>query len=337
MSELQNQAALQKRVTKPSDDPLASARVLAARTEISGSGQFLKSINNAKTFLEYSEQSLGELNEALVRAKELAIGQSNDASASADSRKAVSNEVGELYQQAIQVGNRKLGDRFLFGGFRTTKPPFDKDGIYRGDGGQMQVVINKDSSVAMNMPGNHAFLGEPLEEPKAGGPHGYKNLNEKLEQALELRGPASLTSAVTADPAHEKAQEADPEAVHTKPDLSDSGSANGVNVFKVLKDLEIGLKTNDKGSIQDSLEQIDAAITQVVLARSQIGARVSSLNAATETLTKDQIDAKTMASNLEDADTFQLVSDINKAEGTMKATLETSGKLIQPSLLDFLR
>ena len=81
MAELQNQAATQKRVTKPSDDPLAAARVLAGKIDINSNNQFVKSVNNAKTFLEFSEQSLGELSDAISRAKELAINQSNDASA----------------------------------------------------------------------------------------------------------------------------------------------------------------------------------------------------------------------------------------------------------------
>ena len=36
LAEMQNQAATQKRINRPSDDPLASTRVLQARTEISG-------------------------------------------------------------------------------------------------------------------------------------------------------------------------------------------------------------------------------------------------------------------------------------------------------------
>ena len=36
LSKFQNQAALQKRITKPSDDPLGAARILEARTELQG-------------------------------------------------------------------------------------------------------------------------------------------------------------------------------------------------------------------------------------------------------------------------------------------------------------
>src|ERR1044072_5325838 len=82
MASLQNQAATQKRVTKPSDDPLAAARVLATRVDLQGNKQFSKSLAYARSFLEYTDQSLAELTEALVRAKELAIIQANDASGS---------------------------------------------------------------------------------------------------------------------------------------------------------------------------------------------------------------------------------------------------------------
>src|ERR1700690_1930479 len=86
MSELQNQAATQKRVTKPSDDPLAAARVLSTRIDLQGNQQFTKSLNYAKAFLEYTDQSLGDLSEVLMRAKELAMGQANDASANEESQ-----------------------------------------------------------------------------------------------------------------------------------------------------------------------------------------------------------------------------------------------------------
>ena len=53
MADLQNKAATQKRVTKPSDDPVAASRVLATRIDLKGQSQYLKNINYAKSFLEY--------------------------------------------------------------------------------------------------------------------------------------------------------------------------------------------------------------------------------------------------------------------------------------------
>jgi flagellar hook-associated protein 3 FlgL len=337
MADLQNQAATQKRINKPSDDPLASARVLVARTEERGNNQFIKNINNARSFLEFSEQSLSELSDLLVRAKELAISQANDASGNAQSRMVTSTEVEQIYNQAIQIGNRKLAERYVFGGTRTQTRPFDQGGDYAGDDTDMKIQVNKDSFIAMNVPGNKVFLGRGMQgdgivRPRYETPTTVDELkdyqNEELQRKehnqeiekdfVETRGPASTRAeaAVARDP------------------VTDS---TGVNVFSTLKDLEISLKTNDKEGVQASLDTLDQAISQVVLARSEVGARLSTLNGSMDSLQKAVVDNKTTASQLEDADAFQVISDINKTDSTLKATLETSGKLIQPSLLDFLR
>jgi flagellar hook-associated protein 3 FlgL len=110
-----------------------------------------------------------------------------------------------------------------------------------------------------------------------------------------------------------------------------------VNVFKVLEELETGLRANDKEAIQESIDRFDSALAQVILSRSQVGARVATLNSGMDSLQKGQVDAKALVSNLEDVDNIELITDLNKTESTLKASLATSGKLIQPSLLDFLR
>lgn len=339
MSDLQNQAATQKRVTKPSDDPLAATRVLQTRTEIGSGKQFLKSVAQAKNFLEYSDQSLGELTDVLVRAKELAINQSSDASASVETRKVAGTEIRQLFNQAVQVGNRKQGDRFLFGGFKTTKPPFDNDGNYRGDSGEMKITINKEAKVAMNMPGDRIFLGRTIGEPHRSGPP--ETTREEFDtrsvedDAILARGPASI-EARTLGPGLKRTLGSN-DLPPSEQVVPDEFKAKGTNVFRVLNDLETSLRANDKEGVQGSLELLDEALSQVVVSRAELGSRSSTLISATETLQKGQIDSKTLASNLEDADTYELVSDINKTESTLKATLATSGKLIQPSLLDFIK
>src|SRR4051812_34339366 len=105
MSDLSNQAATQKRITRPSDDPLASTRVLAARTDERGYKQFIQNIAQAKSFLEFSEQALGEVNDTLVRVKELAIAQSTDGGASDETRRITAEEIHQLFSQSVQIAN----------------------------------------------------------------------------------------------------------------------------------------------------------------------------------------------------------------------------------------
>jgi len=343
VNDLQNQAATQKRINKPSDDPIAAARVLGARTDEKMNKQFIKNIDIARSFLEASDQSLSELTENLMRAKELAIQAANDAGGGAEVHRITSKEVDQILSQAIQIGNRKLGERYIFGGYKTNHAPFDKGGTYSGDDGEIKIQINKDSFVAMNITGEKVLLGKGMSDDGtfktgSGSPTSVADLQEyKQEEAdqrqknseeqenfsssVELRGPASIGQRVS-------------------PRVGPKGEdyeTVGINVLRTLSDFAVGLKVDDKSTIQESIDNLDQAISQVVQARAQVGSRVTALNSTADSLHKLTVENKATASQLEDADLFQVVSDIQKAESTMKATLETSGKVIQPSLLDFIK
>lgn len=339
MSQLQNQAATQKRVTKPSDDPLASGRVLGGRIENLGQDQFLKNINYARSFLDAADHSLGEITEILVRAKELALSQANDASSNPESRRAVATEINQLHDQVVSVGNRKLGERYLFGGFQTTRTPFTRQGAYRGDDGEIAIQINKDSFVCMNVPGNRIFLGDGISDD------GIARSNSDPAQSIEdwqkvnssKEGPSTNASDELRGPASENKDSLSENQGSEYGSVEDGSRPRGHNLFSVLRGLEAALMTDDKAGVQDSLDQLDAAMEQVVLTRSSVGSRVMSLDATRDSLSKAKVDTKEQISLLEDADVFQVISDINKTESTLRAAMETSSKMIQPSLLDFLK
>lgn len=339
MDSLQGQAATLKRVTKPSDDPISSARVLQMRTEDKNYQQFQKNINTAKTFIDFTEQSLGELNEVLVRAKELAIQAASDTGGSTP-RLIASAEIEQLYNQVLSVANRRLGDRYVFGGYQTKSAPFDVTGNYTGDDGDMKVQTHKDSYISMNLSGDKIFLGKGFGAEGFTGPRpeAVKNVNELIERReaqleakeiqeeraikhsdLSIRGPASEGQV----------------GATRQSDLIES--SKGLNIFNVMKGLDIAMKTNDKQIIQESIESLDTVLNQVIMARSELGSRVNALNQVFDGLQKSTVDNKSFTSQLEDADMFKVVSDINKTDTTMKATLESSSKMLSQSLMDFLR
>lgn len=339
MSELQNQAALQKRITKPSDDPTGATRVLGYKTEEKGSQQYLKNISIAKSYLEFTDVSLGEVTEVLMRLKELAIQQSSDASSSAETRRTVAEEVAQTRAQLIQIANRKLGERYVFGGQKTTNQPFDHEGNYSGDDGEIKLHVNKEAFVPMNLTGDKVFLGRGMGNdsyvgPKHEAPRNIEELenfqmkehertrkNEEIEhQEVRVRGLAS---------ADYRGEQAFKSEVH--------GDVEGVDLLRSVKQLEIGLRTNDKTEIQETIDTLDKALAQVINARAQVGARLQSLAATDSSLRQNIVDNKTQTSQVEDVDLFQVASDITKAESALRATLETSGKVVSPSLLDFIK
>lgn len=339
VQDLQNQASTMKRITKPSDDAVGTARTLGIRTEQVGQKQFLKNIEQAKTFLNFTEAALSDLTEIFSRAKELAISQSSEASANAVTRMATSTEIDQMYKDMVGIANRRFGERYLFGGYKTTSSPFDAQGNYKGDDGSVRVEVSRGTYTPMNLPGSRIFLGKNYSlgmvpensrgPEKANYPAAPSMDNEKGQQEpVEIRNPASEKRGF--DP--QKNPEASP---HTNSEAQ--VGAQGENLFNVLQTLSNGLRANDTEAIQQTLERLDSALEQVITLRSQVGSRLNSINNTGESLSKAKVDNSALLSSIEDADAFEVFTDITKNENTLKATLQTSGKLIQPSLLDFLR
>jgi flagellar hook-associated protein 3 FlgL len=312
MEKLQHENATLKKLNAPSDDPVGAAKVLEMRTDKVNNDQYQMNSRLAETFLANSENAIGELGDIIVRAKEIAIGQSSGASSNADTRLGVAEEVTQLFQQAVSIGNRKIGDRYLFGGYKTNRPPVDPEGRYAGDDGQMMVEISKDVYLTMNVPGVEAFNTSPENSADARSNRGYAE--------LAGRSPASTSLS----PTEEGGEGAE-------------GGPENVNVFDELQNLRISLLTGDLDGIRNTLDRFDQVHAKLIAVRSKIGSRINGLESTNQALERHNLTNAQLASALEDADMAQVVSDLTKEETVFKSALASSQKLIQPTLMDFLK
>lgn len=337
LSNLQNQASSLKRITKPSDDPTGVSRIMQNRTDSNNMTQYDKNIFLGKSFLETTETTLAQMSDVMVRAKELALQAANDTNQGIP-REMIASEIEQLYNSVVEMSNRRFGERYVFAGHKTTEAPFTKDGKYMGDNGQIQIQTLDGQFMPMNIVGSQVFLGEDL---TYGGnvsreqviPKTVEELQkfkidqieaefqkeEALDHQIETRGPANVGSV-------QRVNEHDPVT-----------NTRGINVFQTLRGLEVALRTNDKVGVQESLDALDQAMNQVNLARSEVGGRINQLVATSESIQRGIVDNKAYNSQLEDADVFQVMTEINKSNQTLEATLSTSQKFMSQSLLDFLR
>ena len=127
MEELQLKGTTLKRINKPSDDPIGNVQVLAYSSKKSDNDQFIKNADFALLHLQYIENAIVELTEITNRAKELAIGQASDFY-DGNIRSGVAKEIRELNRSALSIGNRRLGNRYIFAGHKTLTKPFDNNG-----------------------------------------------------------------------------------------------------------------------------------------------------------------------------------------------------------------
>jgi flagellar hook-associated protein 3 FlgL len=155
-----------RKLRRISDDPISTVRVLRNRSKLQNVGQFRKTLDFSRGFLQKTEDALVSTNETLVRAKELAVQQAN-ATWDADARNAVAQELRQLADHVVGLANSSYADRYVFGGFQTSQPPFSPDGSFLGDDGVIFVQMDEDSFRPVSLPGREVF--DPI--PESGVKH----------------------------------------------------------------------------------------------------------------------------------------------------------------------
>jgi flagellar hook-associated protein 3 FlgL len=117
------------------------------------------------------------------------------------------------------------------------------------------------------------------------------------------------------------------------------GVAGGVDLFDTLVDLETAFNANDVGGVNGITTQIgrlDAAMNQVSGFRTEIGARLDTLNTASAGLEVMKLKTTEMRSKIEEIDPLKVFSDFARLQQAFEAALQSSARVIQPSILDFL-
>lgn len=105
------------------------------------------------------------------------------------------------------------------------------------------------------------------------------------------------------------------------------GAAGGVDVFAALDSLQSALSGNDSTAIRATLESLDRAHTQIITARAQLGARLSSVEAAEAIARRVHDGAIENRSRIMDADMPATLLDLVEAERVLQTATELAGRL----------
>lgn len=105
------------------------------------------------------------------------------------------------------------------------------------------------------------------------------------------------------------------------------------NIFKTLQSISINLKAGN--SID--LDKIDAGIDRLLTVGAENGVRQNRVEAVENRLLDSNLELKSMLSKVEDIDYAEAVIKLKSEESVYQASLAATSKIIQPSLMDFLR
>lgn len=108
-------------------------------------------------------------------------------------------------------------------------------------------------------------------------------------------------------------------------------------LFDNIKNFIDRLEDPDAGDLNDSISELNEGMLNIVNGRAELGARMNRLELIEDRLAQQEIIAKdTMAKN-EGVDFEEAVTNLLTQEVVHRAALAAGAKIIQPSLIDFLR
>ena len=132
MEKRNNQISTGKRINRPSDDPISTAKALRLRADVSEIEQYTRNTEDALSWLNITESAVDNLEEIIHKARELAVRGATE-SFSEDDREVIADEIRQLRAQILNVGNSTYLGRHIFSGFQTDRPLFEQDGTYNID------------------------------------------------------------------------------------------------------------------------------------------------------------------------------------------------------------
>ena len=159
----QEQLSTGRRVLDPSDDPVASTKILALTSELAGIEQFRNNIDIATNNLTIEESVLRSVNNLIIRIQELAIQAGNNATLSPAEYETIASEVDSRISEMQNLLNtQNANGDYIFGGYKSSSAPFTGNAStgfsYNGDEGQQFVRIANNTTVAMSDSGKDLFV-----------------------------------------------------------------------------------------------------------------------------------------------------------------------------------
>ena len=110
-----------------------------------------------------------------------------------------------------------------------------------------------------------------------------------------------------------------------------------INMFDVMEALQKSLELDDRDAISDRLQDIDHARNQVLDLIAQVGNTMIALQDSKKKISEQEFSYQTRRSEIQDIHMPTTLVEMNTVETNRQASLNAGKRLLQPSLLDFLR
>ncbi|MBR9874020.1 MAG: flagellar hook-associated protein FlgL [Vibrionaceae bacterium] len=369
----QEQLASGKKLLKPSDDPLAAHYVQNIGQQQEQIQQYLNSIVLVRNRLENHEVNIANAESFADESKRLTMEMINGA-LSVEDRQAKKRELEEIANNFLNLVNAQdESGNYVFAGTKPKNQPFyrDKDGSvqYAGDDYQRKMKVSSMLEMPMNDPGSKLFMDIP-------NPFGDYQPDYELQNGSELLlGKATNADTedtasyrvtfvdmnngkfgyqLERDGAVVKADEFSPEKgieynglkMQVKGQIT-PGDSIGIakrETFSIFDTFKQAMSWSDK-SVSDTsstaklhqmTEEFQAAFIHLNKARTDVGARLSTLDIQEQNHEDFNLSLAKAKSNFEDLDYSKAVIEFSENSRALQASQQAFGKTKDLTLFNYI-
>lgn len=309
MKKINDQLTSGKEIRRPSDNPFKVARSMQLNRDIGANTQYNENIKDTTNWLDTTDTALEQLGNSFQRFRELMISAGNAAYGS-DEKKAIKDEMNEKVNEIAQILNSSFDGKYIFGGTKVNSKPvassrnIETKNNYinlSGNDGEVLSLDNLDESVQnqINMIG--------------------KKLNVEISQGVTMEYSVSATDILMFKD-------------------KKGGSLNVMDLLKgITNDIDSANPDNSSKVTNEYLKSMDETITNFLKIRAEVGAKQNRMEAAGDQNDEQNFNLTDILSQTEDIDFAEKNIQATVAQSVYMASLQVSAKIIQPSLLDFLR
>jgi len=365
MDKLQNQLSTGRKFGHISDDPSSLIYGQAARNKLARLAHYQGSVEMAQSWLTQAEAGVMEVNKVVGAIYEELV---SAGSVKTDSDKQnLAMVVKQLQDHYLDTLNTAFGDRFVFGGYNT---PGDWAVSQPTEGKPFTVVDIVDDTLVppRSVPTLHfngfnisqfngmSTLDFFAEDPDLSGatPPGpsaadFAVLRHLMNDVINFDVGPGISMPVTQNGIDVVFFVSQNEA--GEPVIRDTFSLideiylaiNGVPESRVLaaggvydpEDVNVRPKTTDE--LTKLIGEIQGAQNHLLTKTAEIGGRQRRLELLEARYSQDNLNYEKMRSDAEDADMAEVIMFLKMAETVYQAALSAGARVIQPTLMDFLR
>lgn len=279
LNKYMEQLATGDKFSRISDEPIDAVKAMKMETTIKFNQKYVENAEEGINWLNVTDQALNDVVKTLRKLRDSAVKAANGTMTPED-REKVQQEVDQLKEHLIEVGNSRYGNSYIFNGTKTKLQPYEN-------------------------PAAPADLTDPASYLANGSVVG------KLEREI---------------------------GAGTTIDINVTGAEIGFDqIFADIEGFSNSLETNNSTEIQNSLENIDTHIESVLGARAQVGSRQNRLELTVDRLGSQEISYTDILSKTKSTDIPETIMKLKNEENVYRTALATGARIIQPTLMDFLR